>query len=284
MKNFNINSKTLNRGGKISVRRVLLMLAVVAVSAAATQTSCLKKAKVAIEDQGPVRTVVLPFMFSQASAGDAKELQWTAMAAPALLIKASRRLPDMEVVPLWETMPVAISAAGAARSFTDDNAAAIANWISAQWAVVGEIRKAKSNSYTMVVDFIPINSAKVPFRHIKTRRMENFGTTFYTGLRQWLGYATAKPIPLLTVREPGLQKMQPLGEALDKEYGWLATAEPGAAQAIVDELAREDDEWAKLIFSPTMYPSLQRQEYRQPPKTSESRLTTETKAEFTQGK
>ena len=251
------NLKTWNRGKKTSVRGVLLILAAVVAFAAAAQTACSKKVKVAVEDTGPVRVVVLPFMVSSENAVNSKELQWTAMAAPALLIKTSRRLPDIEVVPFWEAMPVAISAAGAARSITDDNAAAIANWISAQWAVVGEIRKTKSSSYNVVIDFIPINSAKIPFRHIKTRRMENFGTTFYIGLRQWLRYATARPIPLLQVREPGLQKMQPLGEALDKEYGWSMTAEPGTAQAFVKELALEDIDWARLIFSPTMYPSLQ---------------------------
>ena len=235
---------------------MLLMLAVVVLLAAAAQTSCSKKVRVAIEDQGPVRVVVLPFMISAEKAGEDKELQWAAMAAPALLVKASRRLPDIEIVPFGEVMPVAISVAGAARSFTDENAASIANWISAQWAVVGEIRKT-GTSYTVVADFIPTNSTTVPFRHIKTRRMENVGTTFYVGLRQWLRYATAKPLPLLQIREPGLQKMRPLGEALDKEYGWLTTAEPGAAQALVDELAIEDDEWASLMFSPTMYPSLQ---------------------------
>jgi len=257
MKDRILNLKTWNRGKRTSFRGVLLILTAAAVFVAAAQTSCSKKVKVAVDDSGPVRVVVLPFIVLSEKAGDDKELQWTAMAAPALLIKASRRLPDIEVVPFWETMPVAISAAGAARSFTDDSAASIANWISAQWAVIGEIRRIKPSSYSVVMDFIPTNSATVPFRHIKTRRMENFGTTFYTGLRQWVRYATARPIPLLQVREPGLQKMQPLGEALDKEYGWLKTAEPGAAQAFVDELALEDEDWAKLIFSPTMYPSLQ---------------------------
>jgi len=245
-----------NRVKKISVRGALFALIAVVVSVSLGLSACSKKVKVPIEDSGPVRVVVLPFMVSTDKGGVDKELQWAAMAAPALLVKASRRLPDIEVVPFWEVMPVAISVAGAARSFDDDSAASLANWVSAQWAVIGEVRRAGSSSFSFVVDFIPARSEAIPFRHIRTRRMENVGTSFYIGLRQWLRYATARPIPLLQVREPGLQRMQPLGEALDKEYGWLTTAEPGAAQSLVNELALEDEDWVKLMFSSTMYTSL----------------------------
>ena len=236
---------------------MLFVFAAMAVFMAAGQTACSKKVKVAIEDSGPVRVVVLPFMVSPGKAGGDKELQWTAMAAPALLVKASRRLPDIEVVPFWEVMPVAISVAGAARSFDDETAALLANWVSAQWAVIGEIHRTRSSSsYTVVVDFIPAKSTTIPFRHIRTRRVENIGTSYYTGLRQWLIYVTAKTIPLLQVKEPGLQRMQPIGEALDKEYGWFMTAEPGAAQSLVNELALDDEDWVKLMFSSTLYQSL----------------------------
>ena len=247
--------RTWNPGKNIPVRKMFLALAFVVIIAAAAQTACSKKVKIAIEDTGPVRVVVLPFMVSPGKAGGDKELQWTAMAAPALLVKASRRLPDIEVVPFWEVMPAAISAAGAARSFTDESASSLANWVSAQWAVMGEIHRT-GPSYTVVVDFIPTSSNKVPFRHIRTRRMENIGTSFYTGLRQWFRYATNRPIPLLQVREPGLQTMRTLGEALDKEYGWLASAEPGASQSLIDEMTLDNEDWIKLLFSPTMYPSL----------------------------
>ena len=248
--------KTWNRSNKISIHGALLALAALVVLTAATQSSCSKKVKVIVEDTGPVRIVVLPFSVSSVKAGEAKDLQWAAMAAPALLAKASRRLPDIEVVPFWEMMPVAISSAGAVRSFTDESAATLANWVSAQWTIMGEIRKTGTSSYSVVVDFIPAKSTTVPFRYIKTRRMENIGTNFYLGLRQWLRYVTGKQILLLPIREPGLQKMRSLGEALDKEYGWLVTAEPGNAQHAIDEMFMEDEDWTKLMFSPTMYPSL----------------------------
>jgi len=250
--------KVWARSKRMSVRGLLLVLATVVAFTAAAQTACsTKSVRVAIDDSGPVRVVVLPFMVSPGMTGGDKELQWTAMAAPALLVKASRRLPDIEVVPFWEVMPAAISVAQAARTFTDESAASIANWVSAQWAVTGEIhRTGRSNSYSVVIDFIPTNATTVPFRHIRTRRMDTIGTNFYIGLRQWLRYATARPIPLLQVREPGLQRMRTIGEALDKEYGWTVTAEPGTAQAAVYEAFMEDEDWTKLLFSPTMYPSL----------------------------
>ena len=248
--------RALDRGKKISFRCALFAIAV-AILAVGSQAACSKNVKVTVVDSGPVRVVVLPFMISPENAGGDKELQWVAMAAPALIVKASRRLPDIEVVPFWEVMPAAISAAGAARSFTDESASILANWVSAQWAVIGEIHRTKSSSsLTVVVDFIPANSRSVPFRHIKTRRMENIGTTFYFGLRQWLRYATDRPIPLLQIREPGLQAMRTLGEALDKEYGWLVTAKPGAAQSLINEMTLDNEDWIKLLFSPTMYPSL----------------------------
>ena len=252
--------KTLNQWKRVFVRGALPTLAAVIVFTAAPQVACSKNIKVGIEDSGSVRLVVLPFVVSSERAGADDDLQWAAMAAPALLAKASRRLPDIEVVPFWEMMPVAISVAGASRSFTDENAESLANWLSAQWAVMGEIRRiGTSSNYTVVVDFIPAKTTLIPYRHIKKRRMENIGTAFYAGLRQWMRYVTTRQIPLQQVRESGLQSMRHVGEALDKEYGWLVSAEPGAAQPLIDEFIENGDEWTKLLFSPTMYPQLHKE-------------------------
>jgi hypothetical protein len=250
------------RIGKLSARGALAVLAA-AVLLASAQTACSKKTRVAVEDSGPVRVVVLPFAFAVDEGLDGKsgamkpaDMQWMAMAAPALLLKASRQYPDLDMVPLPDVMPTAIAAAQAARSFTDESASSLANWVSAQWAVVGEVRQVKRNSYSVVVDFIPAKSTDVPFRHIKSRKLENIGMSFQGGLRQWLRYTTGKRIPLTRAKQPGLDKMKPLGEALDREYGWLVSAEPGAAKESVEAAMAEDEEWAKLLFSPTMYPQL----------------------------
>lgn len=248
-----------NLTGRISVRGMLVVLTAVVVLFVSTQAACSKKVRVVAEDAGPVRVVVLPFMVSKEKGIEEKnsdDLQWAAMAAPALLIRASRQYSDLEMVPFHEVMPTAISVAEAARSFTDESASSLANWVSAQWAVMGEIRQTRKNSYSVIVDFIPASSADVPFRYIKVRRLENIGMTFQSGLRQWLRYTTGKQIPLVRAKQPGLEKMHSLGEALDKEYGWLVTAEPGSATELVEDTAATDMNWAKLLFSSTMYPML----------------------------
>jgi hypothetical protein len=75
-------------------------------------------------------------------------------------------------------------------------------------------------------------------------------------MRQWFRYATSKWIPLTRQKEPGLDRMRSIAEALDREYGWFATAVPGNAQEVVGRLDPSDNDWARLLFNPTMYPSL----------------------------
>ena len=244
------------------MRGALVVLTTLTILFVSTQTACSKKVRVVAEDAGPTRVVILPFTVSTISSEkgvDEKnfdDLQWASMAAPALLARASRQYSDMEVVPLHEVMPTAIAVAEAARSFTDESASSLANWVSAQWAVMGEIRQTRKNSYSVIVDFIPAKSTDIPFRYIKVRRLGNVGMTFQSGLRQWLRYTTGKQIPLMHAKQPGLERMRSLGEALDKEYGWLVTAEPGNAKESVEDTTATDRGWAKLLFSPTMYPLL----------------------------
>jgi len=238
----------------VSARQCLWMLAAAGILFVSFQTAWAKKAKVApAESTGPIRVAVLPFAVPE----NDKDLQWTAMAATALVVKAGRNLPDMEVVPFWDVMPSAISEAGAVRSFSDESASALANWVGAKWTIMGEIRRTKSkSSYTIIIDFIPAKSTEVPFRYIRTRRMENFGIAVQLGLRQWLCYITAKHIPLPKVKESGLLKMQTFGEALDKEYGWFTDADPGGSREFIKDLSPADKAWAARLFNPTMYPAL----------------------------
>ena len=248
-----------NHPRRISMRGVLVVFTAVVVLLVSAQTACSKKVRIATEDTGPIRVVVLPFMVTKEKGLEEKnstDLQWAAMAAPALMLRASRQYSDIEVVPFHEVMPTAIAVAEAARSFTDESASSLANWVSAQWAIMGEIRQTRKNSYSVIVDFIPAKSSDVPFRYIKVRRLGNVGMTFQNGLRQWLRYTTSRQIPLVHAKQPGLERIRPLGEALDKEYGWLMNAEPGRAKEFVEDAAATDMNWAKLLFSPTMYPML----------------------------
>ncbi len=240
-----------NRRNPLFMRQIIFLLAAIPFLVSLGSTGCKKKAQARPAVAGTIRVVVLPF---SVPAND-KDLQWAAMGAPALIAKASRNTPSMIVVPFWEAMPSAIASAGAARSFNDESAAAMANWVGAKWAIMGEISRTKS-SYSVNVDFIPAKSMDVPFRYINTRSLDSMGTAFQTAIRQWIRYASAKSAPRTRQKEPGLNKMRSIAEALDREYGWFETANPGNAQDIVNKLSPSDKDWASLLFNPTMYPEL----------------------------
>jgi hypothetical protein len=240
-----------SRRNPLFTRQIMFLLAAIPFLVSLGSTGCKRKAPARPAVAGTIRVVVLPF---EVPAKD-KDLQWAAMAAPALIAKASRNTPNMLVVPFWEAMPSAIASAGAARSFNDESAAAMANWVGAKWAIMGEISRTKS-SYSVSIDFIPAKSMDVPFRYIKTRSLDSMGAAFQTALRQWLRYSSAKSAPIVRQKEPGLDKMRSIAEALDREYGWFETADPGNAQAIVSKLSPSDKDWAGLLFNPTMYPEL----------------------------
>ena len=240
-----------SRRNPFFTRQLMFLLAAIPFLVSLGSTGCKKKAQARPAVAGTIRVVVLPF---SVPAND-KDLQWAAMAAPALIAKASRNSPNMIVVPFWEAMPSAIASAGAARSFNDESATAMANWVGAKWAIMGEISHTKSG-YSVSVDFIPTKSMDVPFRYIKTRSLDSMGTAFQTAIRQWLRYSSSKPAPPTRQKEPGLNKMRSIAEALDREYGWFETANPGNAQDIISNLSPSDKDWAGILFNPTLYPGL----------------------------
>lgn len=233
-------------------RAGLLILAAATLLLSLGQAGCARKTRVPVADAGPMRIVVLPFSVPE----DDPELRWAAMAAPMLLARTGMHYPDFVVIPLWESMPTAIASAGAARSFNDESAAAAANWLGAKWAVMGAITRRKGSAYSLVVDFIPAKSSDVPYRYIKTRRMESMGTAFLASIRQFLRFSTGRILPLPRVKVPGLDRMRPAGEALDREYGWFVEAGPGTAGAIVNDMAPAEKELARLLFNPALYPGL----------------------------
>jgi hypothetical protein len=239
------------RGNKMVVRYALCVLTASVLLITCSQIGCSKKSKVRTENAGPVRVVLLPFSVPEG----VQDLRWAALAPPVLLSKVGEQFPDLVIVPFWEVMPTAIASAGASRSFNDETAASVANWVGAKWAIMGEITPYKKG-YSIVIDFIPAKSTEVPFRYIKTRRMESMGTIFDVSLRQFLRYVTGKPFISPKKDFPGLNKMKPLAEALDKEYGWLVEADPGNAQKAIDDLVPSDKKLARILFNPTMYPGL----------------------------
>jgi hypothetical protein len=240
-----------DRRNFLFTRWLMLLLAAIPVLVSLGSIGCNKKAKARPAVSGPIRVILLPFAVPE----NDKDLKWAAMAAPALIARASRLAPDIKIVPFWDAMPPAIASAGAARSFNDETAASMANWAGAKWAIMGEISRTKS-SYSLSIDFIPAKSMDVPFRYIKTRHLDTMGSACQAAIRQWFRYTTSKTIPVAKQKEPGLDKMRSVAEALDREYGWHETAVPGNAQEVVGMISPSDRAWAQLLFNPTMYPSL----------------------------
>jgi hypothetical protein len=234
----------------------VLASALIAVSAMAaimlTQTACSKKVKTeAVTATSPARLVLLPF---NVPSGD-EDLRWASLAAPILMAKAGEKAQGIEIVPLWQTMPTALNAAGPSRDFTEQSAANVATWMSAKWSVLGTLAPAKTG-VSMVVDFVPTKANVVPFRYLKTGKLDAIGESFNDAYVQFLRYLVAKPFQPDRESAMTMDSVKDLAGALDREYGWFVEADPGKAQEVVVKLADSDARLARVLFSPTLYPSL----------------------------
>ncbi len=216
------------------------------------QSACGKKGRAVFSPASPSRMVFLPFNVPEGQ----KDLQWAALAAPVLLAQVCKRAPDLEAVPFWESMPVAIDNAGTSRIFTDESAESAASWLSAEWGIMGEISPARKNRVAFIVDFIPVRSKQVPFRYMKTGRMDSVADGFPTAFTQFLRYLAGRPLEKKKGGYPQMSSMKALAEALDREYGWFVEAESGKAQEIVEELMRTNEDLARFLFNPNIYPQL----------------------------
>jgi hypothetical protein len=230
----------------------VLIAALALASVLLFQSACfLKKVKSEAMVGAPVRLALLPFNVPS----DNKDLRWTALAAPILMAKAGEEAEGLEILPIWETMPVAVSTAGSSRTFTEESASSAASWLSAKWSILGEIAPTKTG-VTIIVDFIPARSSLVPFRYLKTGKLDVAGMGFQDAYSQFLRYLVAKPLAPTRRDEMTMTSAKDLAEALDREYGWFVEADPGKAQDSVTSLLRSDERLAKSIFSPTLYPLL----------------------------
>lgn len=234
-----------------SGHRLLPMLLIIAALALLLQAACSKKAAVPAAAVSVIRVVLLPFD----TTSEDQDFRWTAMAGPVLMAKASESTSELEVLPLWQTMSTVIASAGASRTFDEESAASTANWLGAKWAVMGSMKPNKS-SLSLSIDFIPGKINEVAFRYMKTRRMDTLEPSFHEALRQFLRYQAARPLLLVKGKAIGVDSLKELAEALDREYGWFAEAEPGKAQQVVASLAGTDARLARLLFNPSVYPSL----------------------------
>jgi hypothetical protein len=227
----------------------LIAVSAILVLAFISQSGCAKKSKAVVTASSPVRLVLLPFNVSSEKA----ELRWTAMAAPILMAKASALSQDIEIVPLWQSMPAAVEAAGASRYFTAESAATVASYMTAKWSTLGEFSPAKKG-ISMMIDFIPAKASLVPFRYMRSSKLDSVGSGFPEALNEFLGYLVAKPIENTRKAQQSFTSVQALAEALDREYGWFVDAQPGKAQEVVSNLARSDERLARFLFNPSLYP------------------------------
>jgi hypothetical protein len=249
---LNCLRKPFGRRALSHMRGGLLMIAAAALLLSFFQSACFfKKSKVKVTPVSEVRIAILPF---NVPAGN-QDLRWAAMAGPILMGKVIERAKDLNVTPLWETMPTAIEAAGVARSFTPETAASIATWLSVKWSVMGDLSTTKTD-IRMIVDFIPAKTASVPFRFTKSGKIDDVGARIPEAFSQFAYYLTIRPLESAQKKLPALTSVKKLAEALDREYGWFVAAEPGKAQSIVSELASTDVRLARFLFNPSLYPSL----------------------------
>lgn len=215
------------------------------------QSACFFSKKTGTEAAvtSPIRLVLLPF-----NVGGHKDLQWASLAAPVLMTKAGEKATGLDIVPFWQTMPVALTGGGASRMFTEESAANVAGWLSAKWCVIGELSPTK-NGVSMTIDFIPARSTLIPFRYIKNGKLDSIGAGFYEAYSQFLRYLVASPLE--PVRNPDtMNSVKNIAEAVNREYGWFVEAEPGKAQEIVTGLAASDVGLARSLFNPGLYPLL----------------------------
>ena len=249
----------LTRIGKLSSCRMQYsshyrwILITTAICIALSQPSCLlkKNKKVAVAPPTGIRLVILPLNVPSGN----QDLRWTALAGPILMAKISESARDLEVIPLWETMPVALEAGGVSRNFTPESAAYVASWFSAKWSAMGEISSEKSG-ISIMIDFMPSRTTLVPFRFTRTGKIDSIGSGFPDAYNQFLRYLTARPLLPAQKGFPSMTSMKNLAEALDREYGWFVAAQPGKAHDVVSELARTDERLARLLFNPNVYPVL----------------------------
>ncbi len=234
----------------LNLKSILYPIAAFAVLIAVFHSGCAKKSNVNLESTSGIRLALLPFNVPE----NDNDLRWTAMAAPILMAKASNQAQGFELIPFWQSMPVAIQKAGKSRNFLPDSVTEASIWLSAKWTAYGEFKPSK-NGISMMIDFMPSKENLIAFRYLKTGKMNWIESGVHQAFEQFLRYLSGHPLePNRTLRD--LTAYRNLAEALDREYGWFVNAEPGNSKEVVDNLLKADPQLARFLFSPNQYPAL----------------------------
>jgi hypothetical protein len=250
-------SSTSRRSPKKSL--VALLLLSLAFLALLLQTGCLlhpfhifkHKPRPARVFPPPARIALLPVNV----AGEDASLRWYSFASVIMMDEAAHAASDLEPIPLWESMPVTTQALGNSRTITADMASQIATRLAAKWATAGDLLTA-NNNVTLRLDFIPAQTTVVPFRYEKPISGDVLADRITESFDQFLRYLIVRPLAIDSIRPIEVKTLKEVAEALDVEYGWFTTAKPGVAGKSVEALQKEAPGLARLLFSPTLYPSL----------------------------
>jgi hypothetical protein len=208
-----------------------------------------KKPKAPTYPAQPIRVALLPLNVPS----DEADLQRLSLSAVALLAKEAETAVDLEIVPVWQVMPVATEALGSSRTVTEEVAGYVASRVSAKWATVGELKPGK-NGVSLVLDLIPAKTTLVAYRYRAETRPDALAGDFREALQQFLRYQVARPL----AKDRGktaidAEQLKEISAALDREHGWFGQAEPGKADKTFSGVARNDDKLARLLFNPSLY-------------------------------
>lgn len=200
--------------------------------------------------QSPVRIAFLPLN----TPPDNPENRWLSLAAPILLAKAGESAPDLEIVPLWESMPIVVQSLGTSRSIGPDQASYIAGLLTAKWAASGEFTIAK-NGVSVLVDFMPAKETLIPFRYERQTDIKSLQANVREALTQFVSYQVVKPTAV-EVSTDDVTSLREVAQAVDLEYGWFTPADPGKSEKVVMNLAKSDSRLAQVLFNPNLYPAI----------------------------
>lgn len=230
-----------------------LIAAWVLLVAASVQPACLfhkKKPEEPKYPPVPLRCVLLPINVPEANA----ELRWVSMGGVVLMARLAEEAPDLEPVPLWESMSVAADSAGETRTFTPEIAAYAASRLTARWAIQGELLPAR-RGLRLRVDFIPAAASQVAFRYEAAFSPESLGSRMRQAFAQFLNYLSARPLPKAEA-DSEVPNLKELAQVLEQEYGWRVPADPGKAETTVAAMGTSRRGLSRILFSPTLYPIL----------------------------
>lgn len=209
-----------------------------------------KAAAPAVVPVGPIRIVFLPANM----ATEDGEQRWMSLAVPVLMTKLATVSPDLDPVPLWQLLPIAVENAGASRTINPELASYLASRMGAHWAAMGEIAPSK-DGLTLLVDFVPVRASAYAFRYQKAVSSSSLESNLRQAVDEFRDYQLAEPAIVKESKaatDAGL--LRQIAEALDSDYGWFVPPAPGKAEAVAASLSRSDSKLARLIFSPALYP------------------------------